>query len=74
MKAVHTGFDLAKGPLLRAALYQLNAEDAFIFTEHSSQCHGWLVNRNLAEELGKAYVAYSTASSSKLFSIGNSIC
>jgi len=48
-------FDMANGPLVRAALFRLEADRyAFVFTGHHIICDGWSVNV-LLDELGKIY-------------------
>ncbi len=60
--AVHQGFDLSRGPLIRATLFQLSKapaeESLFLLNIHHSVADGWSLSI-LAQELGTAYQAYA---------------
>jgi len=61
-----TGFDLSRGPLLRARVLKLAAEDHLVFyTMHHIVSDGWSMGI-LIREVGALYQAYSAGESSPL--------
>ncbi|HEX6901809.1 MAG TPA: non-ribosomal peptide synthase/polyketide synthase, partial [Thermoanaerobaculia bacterium] len=59
-------FDLTKGPLLRASLLRVEAEEhVLLFAVHHIASDGWSMGV-LVQEVGKLYRAYATGESSRL--------
>ncbi|HEX3526265.1 MAG TPA: amino acid adenylation domain-containing protein [Thermoanaerobaculia bacterium] len=61
-REVMTPFDLARGPLVRAALYRLDeraAEHALLWTTHHIASDGWSVGAVFVPELAALYAAFA---------------
>lgn len=65
-REVATGFDLARGPLLRVCLLDLGPDDAALFlTLHHIISDGWS-NEVIASELSECYAAYRNGAQPQL--------
>src|SRR5579864_4601686 len=70
MEEAHAGFDLARGPLIRAHLVRMQEEEhVLLLTQHHIVSDGWSIGI-LARELGTLYGAFSRGEENLLEPLG----